>query len=68
MDHITVTRMLIVLIVLVVGSWDSYLLFVGDEDATVSVVLYESARQWPVIAFMAGFLCGHVFWQVYPRS
>ena len=67
MDHVTITRMLIVLIVLVVGSWDAYLLFAGDQDATFSVVLYESSRQWPVIAFVAGFLCGHVFWQVYAR-
>ena len=68
MDHVMMTRMLIVLIVLVVGSWDTYLILTGAEDATVSVVLYESARRWPVISFVAGFLCGHVFWQVYPRS
>ena len=68
MDHVVITRMLIVLIVLAMGSWDAYLLCTGNEDATVSVVLYESARQWPVISFMAGFLCGHVFWQVYSRN
>ena len=68
MDQVTITRMLIILIVLVVGSWDTYLILSGDEDATVSVVLYESARQWPVIPFVAGFLCGHVFWQVYSRN
>lgn len=68
MDQVAITRMLIILIVLVVGSWDTYLILTGDEDATVSVVLYESARQWPVISFVAGFLCGHVFWQVYARG
>ena len=65
MEYVAITRMLIVLIILVVGGWDAYLLLSGNQDATVSVVLYQSARQWPVIAFVAGFLCGHVFWQVY---
>ena len=68
MDHVVITRMLIVLVVLIVGSWDAYLICTGNEHASVSVVLYESARQWPVIAFVAGFLCGHVFWQVYAKS
>jgi uncharacterized membrane protein len=68
MDHVVITRMLIVLVILTMGSWDAYLICTGNEDATVSVVLYESARKWPVIAFVVGFLCGHVFWQVYPKD
>ena len=65
MVHIVITRMLILLIVLLDMGWDVYLLAVGDRDAMFSVVLYESAKLWPVIGFVAGFLCGHVFWQVY---
>jgi putative effector of murein hydrolase len=36
----------------------------GGNDATVSVVLSDAARKWPVIALAAGALMGHLFWPV----
>ena len=68
MVNVFITRMLIIIIVAVVAGWDTYLLTSGDKDAMFSVVIYDAARQWPVMPFVAGFLCGHVFWQVYSKS
>jgi hypothetical protein len=75
MDHVLITRIIILLIVVAVAGWDFYLFWQihwngieHAQDATFSVILYESARRWPVIPFVLGFLCGHVFWQVYSRS
>ena len=65
MDYTLITRLIIFFVAIVVVMWDSFLIFRGHTDATFSVVLYESARDFPVISFVAGFLCGHVFWQVY---
>jgi hypothetical protein len=65
MDYTLITRLIIFFVAIVVVMWDSFLIFRGHTDATFSVVLYESARDFPVISFIAGFLCGHVFWQVY---
>jgi hypothetical protein len=65
MSYVHITRMLVVFIVAVVAAWDVYVIYQGQQEATFSVVLYESSRRWPVIAFVLGFLCGHVFWQIY---
>ena len=65
MSYVHVTRMLVVFIVAVVAAWDVYVIYQGQQEATFSIVLYESSRRWPVIPFVLGFLCGHVFWQIY---
>jgi len=65
MSYVHVTRMLVVFIVAVVAAWDVYVIYQGQQEATFSVVLYESSRRWPVIPFVLGFLCGHIFWQIY---
>ena len=65
MSYVHVTRMLIVFIILIVALWDCYVLSQGQQQATFSVVIYESSKKWPVIPFVLGFLCGHIFWQVY---
>ena len=65
MSYVNVTRMLVVFIILIVALWDFYVLYQGQQQATFSVVIYESSKKWPVIPFVLGFLCGHIFWQVY---
>ncbi len=65
MDYASITKVLILLIVLLVVLWDAYVIFIGHQEATFSVILYESARRWPIISFVLGLVCGHLFWQVY---
>ena len=65
MSYVHITRMLIALIVLVIAVWDFYVIYQGHQEATFSVVIYESSKRWPVIPFVLGFLCGHIFWQIY---
>lgn len=65
MDCTTITKLIIFSIIAVVVLWDGFLMFKGETRATFSVVLYDSAREFPVVSFVAGFLCGHVFWQLY---
>ena len=65
MDYTAITRMMLIFIAFTIAIWDAFLIYKGHTQSTFSVVLYESARKWPVIPFVAGFLCGHIFWQVY---
>jgi hypothetical protein len=34
-----------------------------DGDATISWIILTTAKSYPIIAFGAGLLCGHLFWQ-----
>ena len=61
MDYTAITRMMLIFIAFTIAIWDAFLIYKGHTQSTFSVVLYESARQWPVIPFVAGFLCGHIF-------
>jgi hypothetical protein len=38
--------------------------FVATGTQTISEFLYVSAREYPVVALVAGILVGHVFWPV----
>ena len=49
--------------VLIVLVWDVTANCSGRPDATVSRVLYDMSSEWPVVAFVFGFLCGHAFWK-----
>jgi hypothetical protein len=33
----------------------------GGNDAAISVCTGDWAKLWPVIAFLFGFVCGHIF-------
>ena len=55
-------------IVILVGCaflviWDFIALFTGGIGDTISGVIWEWTSDWPVIAFVAGFVCGHLFFR-----
>lgn len=40
----------------------------GGSEETLSYQFWVFARQWPVIPFGLGFLCGHLVWQYNPDT
>ena len=54
----------ILLLTLVVGLifFDFWAVGQGGFEATISRVIYDTAREWPILPFLGGFLCGHLFW------
>ena len=41
-------------------AWDIYADIVGGTKSTISVVLFDAARNHPIIPFVLGVLVGHV--------
>ena len=60
--HITQAVLLTALLLL--GAYDLFAFLRWGRENTISVVLYETAQQFPVIAFGLGVLAGHVFWPI----
>jgi hypothetical protein len=56
------TKLFVVSAVAVVFVSDVALIWSGNQ--TISSFLYLSSREYPAIAFFAGFVCGHIFWPV----
>ena len=50
-------------VILLVGALDIYLIARGE--VSVSEYISESARQYPMIAVLAGMLVAHLFWPVW---
>lgn len=49
------------------GFWDIWVLTCTHERRTVSQVVWDLSSRWPILPFMVGLLCGHLFFQR-PRS
>lgn len=58
------TTWIIVLGLIFIFAIDGILLIVYGADATISVVIYEASKNYPVIPFAAGCLAGHLFMPV----
>jgi uncharacterized membrane protein len=51
---------LLMILVLVIVAVDAYLAHTAEKE-TISWRISKWSEKWPVIAFMIGFLCGHLF-------
>jgi len=44
------------------GALDLYLFVVRGPHATLSAEILAAAHQYPMIPFVVGLLCAHLFW------
>lgn len=58
------TQAVLLLAFLLLGAYDAWAFFRWGRPYTLSVVLYESAHEHPIVAFGLGVLAGHLFWPV----
>lgn len=56
------TKAILVLTVLLLLVWEFYALACLD-GATISEAVWDWSRDYPLVPFLAGGLCGHFFWQ-----
>lgn len=54
---------LILAVIVVLLGWEAYALGNRTSGDTISEIVWQATRRWPIIAFLAGVLCGHFFWQ-----
>lgn len=43
--------------------WDLYAVYVGGDEATISNLILVGTYRYPFVSFLAGFICGHLFWR-----
>jgi hypothetical protein len=61
----TMTLLLIAFCVVVILVYDlMVVLLYQDVNATVSNTIYQASKRAPIIAFLAGVFCGHLFWPI----
>lgn len=55
----------IAIVVTIVGVllFDAWVFVMGGQDATISsVIITDWAYNYPAFTFLAGFVCGHLWW------
>lgn len=58
----TLTRAVLVLVVVLLVLYDVILIWATYSDAaSISMVVCEVAKEWPIICVGAGLCCGHLF-------
>ena len=55
-------KLILLGLVIIVAFWDAAVLIMGRPEATISAVLFQLAKDNPIIAFTMGVVVGHLFW------
>ncbi len=59
----------VTLLLIVLAAATDYIFFLlGGSKLTLSYEFWESAKHYPFVPFVLGFLCGHLVWQYNPDT
>jgi hypothetical protein len=45
-------------------AWEGVAIVSGQQGATISEAIWDADATHPYLPYFAGFLCGHLFWQI----
>jgi hypothetical protein len=62
-DWVVLTKYVIVVVAVFAVLFDIAAFRFGGKGATISVVLWDLSRDYPIIPFSCGLLMGHLFWR-----
>lgn len=63
MNFELITVIVMVATVIALLAYDVYAIKKGGVEASISQVMLNSSKKFPLIPFLFGMLCGHFFWQ-----
>ena len=63
-----VTGYFVMLLIVATVVYDVVAYQSGGTEATISWQVAAYVYKQPVVAFAAGFVCGHLFWQMKPKK
>lgn len=57
-----ITKIILISFVIILSMYDIWALIFGGVDATISRIVLSYAKDYPIIPFAFGVVCGHLFW------
>jgi len=57
-----ITKIFILVITVMIIIFDIIVYVKGGAHATISHQVLEWSKEWPVLVYTAGILCGHLLW------
>ena len=63
-----ITQISIAVIFAILVTYDVFAIISEGAQASISAVIIEWSYKMPFFTFMAGVLCGHLFWRMKPNE
>jgi hypothetical protein len=60
---VSTTKIVLLLAAIILIVYDIVVYVWGGPEATLSLVVVKLSAEYPLIPFLAGLLCGHLFWR-----
>lgn len=61
-----ITLLVLTFVIFTLIFYDIWVCTTYDATSTISYVTWTTAKNYPIIPFAAGVLCGHLFWTQQP--
>lgn len=59
-----ITSLVIVFTIAALVIYDVFAIVKGGTEASISSVIISFSYKMPMASFLAGFVCGHLFWRM----
>jgi hypothetical protein len=57
-----ITILLLLAVIVILGGWDIYVAANAHSGDTISEIVLAASIERPIIPFVLGVVCGHLFW------
>ena len=64
MNSKTITTAILLVTLAILLLYDAVAVYWFGYPGTISIVVYEASKNWPIIPFLAGIVCGHLFFPI----
>ena len=56
------TEVILISVFILLAVYDLAVFWISGSKATITCVIGRAAKKRTVVAFVLGFICGHIFW------
>lgn len=63
-DGKTVTRLVLVMVLIALLAYDLFAVYKFGYAGTISLVIFSLSKMYPIVPFLAGIVCGHLFFPI----
>lgn len=64
MNYKKITAVFIGISIAIIAGYDVFVIASAGSGASISWAIISWSREHPVVSFVAGFICGHLFWSM----
>lgn len=59
-----ITRIFLLVMVAIMVLYDAIIIGLKGFDGSISVVVFEAAKEWPIVPLLTGIVAGHLFFPI----